>query len=173
MGVSRREVFVPQSYEWGQEAQVDWYEAQARLDGEARKLYFFSLRSMASGGGFHRAYTNATQQAFLEGHEHAFRYFHGVFATLRYDNLSSAVKKILRGRQREETERIIAFRSHWGFRSEYCTPGRGNEKAQASHCTPLANSWMVSFATRYARFLLCLPGRSSAGGSYKHCPLSL
>jgi hypothetical protein len=30
---------------------------------------------------------------------------------LRYDNLSSAVKKILRGRQREETERIIAFRS--------------------------------------------------------------
>ena len=47
---------------------------------------------------------------------------------LRYDNLTSAVKKILRGRQREETERVIAFRSHWGFRSEYCTPGRGNEK---------------------------------------------
>ena len=54
--------------------------------------------------------------------------FGGVFRTLRYDNLSSAVKKILRGRQREETDRIIAFRSHWGFRSEYCTPGRGNEK---------------------------------------------
>ena len=39
-----------------------------------------------------------------------------------------AVKKILRGRQREETDRIIAFRSHWGFQSQYCTPGRGNEK---------------------------------------------
>lgn len=44
------------------------------------------------------------------------------------NNLSSAVKKILRGRQRVETERILAFRSHWGYQSEYCTPGRGNEK---------------------------------------------
>ena len=68
------------------------------------------------------------QQAFLEAHEHAFAYFGGVFRTLRYDNLASAVKKILRGYQREETERMIAFRSHWGFASEYCQPARGNEK---------------------------------------------
>ena len=128
MGINGREVYVPQSYALGQEGQVDWFEAAARLDGQLCTLQFFAMRSMGSGGGFHRAYTNATQQAFLEGHEHGFQYFGGVFHTLRYDNLSSAVKKILRGRQRVETERIIAFRSHWGFRSEYCNPGRGNEK---------------------------------------------
>jgi len=128
MGINGREVFVPQSYALGQEGQVDWFEAAARLDGQMCTLQFFAMRSMASGAGFHRAYTNGTQQAFLEGHEHGFDYFGGVFHLLRYDNLTSAVKKILRGRQREETERIIAFRSHWGFRSEYCTPGRGNEK---------------------------------------------
>jgi hypothetical protein len=38
------------------------------------------------------------------------------------------VKKILRGRQRIETDRIIAFRSHWGFQAEYCNPASGNEK---------------------------------------------
>jgi len=38
------------------------------------------------------------------------------------------VKKILRGYQREETARFIAFRSHWGFGAEFCNPGRGNEK---------------------------------------------
>jgi hypothetical protein len=27
------------------------------------------MRSMASGGAFHRAYYHATQQAFLEAHE--------------------------------------------------------------------------------------------------------
>lgn len=127
-GLTGREVFVPQSYELGQEGQVDWFQASVRLGGEMRELHFFTLRSMWSGAGFHRAYTNATQQAFLEAHEHAFGYFGGVFRTLRYDNLSSAVKKILRGRQREETDRIIAFRSHWGYRSEYCTPGCGHEK---------------------------------------------
>ena len=128
LGLGSREVFVPQSYDWGQEAQVDWFEAVAKLDGEALKLQFFAMRSMASGDAFHRAYTNATQQALLEAHEHAFDYFGGVFRTLRYDNMTSVVKKILRGRQRIETDRIIAFRSHWGYRSEYCNPAKGNEK---------------------------------------------
>jgi transposase len=52
----------------------------------------------------------------------------GVFELLRYDNLSSAVKKILRGQRREENERFIGFRSHWGFQSDFCNPARGNEK---------------------------------------------
>jgi hypothetical protein len=121
-------VFVPQSYNWGQEGQVDWFEAIAKLDGEPRKLQFFAMRSMASGDAYHRAYTNATQQALLEAHEYAFDYFGGVFHTLRYDNMTSVVKKILRGRQRVETDRIIAFRSHWGYQSEYCNPAKGNEK---------------------------------------------
>jgi transposase len=128
MGLLGRETFVPQSYTWGSEAQVDWYEGYAEFDGESRKTYLFCLRSMASGGAFHRAYPHANQQAFLEAHELAFAYFGGVFEVLRYDNLKSAVKKILRGYQREETARFIAFRSHWGFQAEFCTPGEGHEK---------------------------------------------
>jgi transposase len=128
LGLSGREVFVPQSYELGQEAQVDWFEGTAILGGEACKLQFFAMRSMGSGDAFHRAYPHATQQALLEAHEHAFAYFGGVFKTLRYDNMTSVVKKILRGYQRVETDRIIAFRSHWSYQSEYCNPASGNEK---------------------------------------------
>jgi transposase len=106
MGLLGHETFVPQSYQFGGEAQVDWYEGWAEFDGEARKTYVFCLRSMASGGAFHRAYPHATQQAFLEAHELAFAYFGGVFRVLRYDNLKSAVKKILRGHQREETAHL-------------------------------------------------------------------
>ena len=65
MGFIRQETFVPQSYAWGQEAQIDWYEAVAELDGERQKLQVFCMRSMGSGGAFHRAYPRATQQAFL------------------------------------------------------------------------------------------------------------
>jgi transposase len=128
LGMAERETFVPQTYDWGSEAQVDWYEAFTEVMGELRKVYCFVMRSMAGGGAFHRAYYHATQQAFLEAHEFAFHYFGGVFRRLRYDNLKSAVKKVLRGYQREETERLIAFRSHWGFQSEFCNPARGNEK---------------------------------------------
>jgi hypothetical protein len=51
-----------------------------------------------------------------------------VFAVLRYDNLKAAVKKILRGYRREETARFIAFRSHWRFSSEFCSPYEAHEK---------------------------------------------
>jgi transposase len=128
LGLVVHETFVPQSYEWGIEAQVDWYEAYADLSGERTKLQVFSMRSMASGAAFHCAFLHATQQAFLETHELAFAYYSGVFRKIRYDNLTSAVKKILRGYQREQTARFIAFRSHWRFESEFCTPGQGHEK---------------------------------------------
>ena len=128
MGLVRRETFVPQSYGLGQEAQVDWYEAWADLGGERTRVQVFAMRSMGSGAAFHRAYAHATQQAFLEAHEHAFAYFGGVFRLLRYDNLASAVRKILRGYRREETVRFVAFRSHWRFAAEFCTPGEGHEK---------------------------------------------
>ncbi len=128
LGWSARTTCVPQSYQLGQEGQVDWYEAWAELSGEQVLLQVFSMRSMASGAAFHRAYHRATQQAFLEAHEHAFNFFGGVFGLLRYDNLRSAVKKILRGYRREETARFIAFRSHWRFASEFCSPYEAHEK---------------------------------------------
>ena len=128
LGWSTRATCVPQSYAPGQEGQVDWYEAWAELSGAPVKLQVFSLRSMVSGAAFHRAYQCATQQAFLEAHEHAFHYFGGVFRLLRYDNLKSAVKKILQGHRREETTRFIAFRSHWRFASDFCNPREPHEK---------------------------------------------
>ena len=128
MGAAAKEVYIAQTYAFGEEAQVDWYEAYANFAGDEQKMYVFCMRSMASGAGFHCAYLHATQQAFLEAHELAFAWFGGVFRRLRYDNLKSAVKKILRGQRREETARFIAFRSHWGFAAEFCTPGEGHEK---------------------------------------------
>ena len=110
LGLTGRETFIPQSYAWGGEAQVDWYEAYADICGERQKAYVFCMRSMASGGAFHCAFPHASQQAFLEAHEKAFDYFGGVFTTLRFDNLKSAVQKILRGHQREETIRFIALK---------------------------------------------------------------
>ena len=122
-------MFVPQSYDWGQEAQVDWFEAVAKLGGERCKLQFFAMRSMASGDAFHRAYTNATQQAFLEATRTRLRL---LWRRLRHAALRQPGQRgeedSARDRQRLETERIIAFRSHWGFRSEYCNPASGNEK---------------------------------------------
>ena len=128
LGLAGKETCIPQGYAWGEEAQVDWYEAYVVLGGERVKVQIFNMRSMKSGAAYHRAYLHATQQAFFEAHEHAFAYFGGVFHLLRYDNLASAVTKVFRGHTRDEHTRFIAFRSHWQFRAEFCGPAQPQEK---------------------------------------------
>src|SRR6266545_3654733 len=93
VGIGRGEIYIPQSYAWGEQAQIDWYEAWVVISDEEQKVQIFSCRSMASGGAYHRAYPRATQQAFLEAHEEAFRYFGGVFQTLRYDYVAWHIMK--------------------------------------------------------------------------------
>jgi transposase len=144
LGITSLVTCIPQSYSPGQEAQIDWYESWAEVGGQPVKLQVFSMRSMFSGAAFHRAYMRATQQAFLEAHELAFDYFGGVFRTCRYDNLKAAVKKIFRGYRREETVRFVAFRSHWRFASEFCTPAEGHEKGgiEGEVCYFRRNHWV-------------------------------
>ena len=51
---------------------------------------------------------------FLEGHVYAFGRLGGVPAEkIRYDNLTSAVKRVVFGRARVENQRWVAFRSHY------------------------------------------------------------
>ena len=55
----------------------------------------------------------------------AFEYFGAVPGRVRYDNLGPAVVRVLRGRDRAESERFIALRSHYQFDSFFCAPGKG------------------------------------------------
>lgn len=43
---------------------------------------------------------------------------------IRYDNIKPAVVRVLRGRNRQETERFVGLRSHYGFDSFFCIPGK-------------------------------------------------
>lgn len=115
--------FVPQIYQPGEEAEVDWYEAQVDFPTGRQKVYFFQMRACYSGHEFHMAFERQNQQSFLEAHVAAFDYFGGIFSTIRYDNLTSAVKKVLRGRKRIETERFTLLHSHYLFNPIFCLPG--------------------------------------------------
>lgn len=119
----RSNAFVPQTHLPGDEGEVDWYETQIDFPEGRRKVFVMILRACFSGREFHIAFPRMTQQAFLEAFVAAFAWFGGVFGIVRLDNLRSAVRKILRGRRRLETDRFVAMRSHYLFDSEYCIPG--------------------------------------------------
>lgn len=119
------EAFVPQSHRPGMEAEVDFGEVAVRLRGTLQTCFLFSLRLSFSGKAAHKIFASGGQEAFFEGHEHAFRVLGGVPAgQIRYDNLKAAVAQVLGfARQRVETERWVAFRSHWSIEPFYCQPG--------------------------------------------------
>jgi transposase len=124
IGGAVSEVMVPQVHVPGAEAEVDFGEFMAVVDGEATKLWMFCMRLSGSGRGFHEAFANEAIESFLEGHVNAFEYFDGVpVGVVRYDNLKDAVIKVLLGRARLENQRFVAFRSHYGYDSWYCRPG--------------------------------------------------
>jgi Mu transposase-like protein len=116
--------FVPQAKEPGAEAEVDFADVFVELAGRLARCYLFGFRLSYSGRGCHRVYASCAQEAFLEGHVTAFEATGGVpWRHIRYDNLSPAVAKVLRGRNRAETARWLAFRSWYGFEAFYCEPG--------------------------------------------------
>jgi transposase len=123
MGWPVGEVFIPQVHAPGVEAEVDWGQAKIDLAGTRTEVHLFFMRASFSGAAFCQASLVETQQAFLELHVEAFEWFGGVFEQLRFDNLTSAVKQVLRGRRRVETDRFVALRSHYLFQSQFTTPG--------------------------------------------------
>ena len=123
MGLAARDVFVPQIHAPGVTAEVDWGQADVDLAGARTRVHLFFMRSCFSGAAFSMASPVETQQAFLEGHALGFEWFDGVFAEVRYDNLGAAVKQVLKGRRRVESDRFVALRSHYLFESLFTTPG--------------------------------------------------
>ncbi len=138
IGERRRElkrppVYLPLSFEPGVDAQVDWGEATVRLQGKPLVVELFVMRLCYSRKIFVMAFPSQRQEAFFAGHVAAFHHFGGVPQRLIYDNLKTAVKRILEGRSRQEQESFVAFRSHYLFESRYCTPNQGHEKGGVEH----------------------------------------
>ena len=123
LGLVDVDVAIPQTHLPGAEAEVDFGEFHMLLAGVDVTVWMFVMRLSHSGRAFHLAFGNQAQESFLEGHVRAFDHFGAVPGRIRYDNLKPAVVRVLRGRDRTESERFIALRSHYGFDSFFCLPG--------------------------------------------------
>jgi transposase len=128
LGVSCPSVFIPSDPQIGVEAEVDWGRCHAIIGGEQTLLKLFCMRSKYSGKHFVRCYPCERQQALFDGHIQAFSFFGGVFPVLIYDNLTTAVQKVYRGKKRDLQHSYDKFRGYYNFTPRFCNPGQGHEK---------------------------------------------
>jgi len=151
LGITTQRAFLPLEPELGQEAEVDWGTATVILQGQPLKAKFFCMRSKGSGKPFVRLYPCERQQAFFDALMRGFAFYGGVFPRLIFDNLTSAVRKVLQGKARLEQESFTRFRAYYNFEARFCNPGAGHEKGGVEG--------LVGFARR--NFLVPMPEAQS------------
>jgi transposase len=83
----RPHTFLPLQFDPGQDAQVDWGEAQVDLAGIRVTVHVFVMTLCYAHRTFVMAVPTQRQDAFLAGHEAAFRFFGGVPHRISYDTL--------------------------------------------------------------------------------------
>ena len=124
-----KHAYLPLAYEPGEDAQVDFFEAVADDVKDGRfKVFVLLVRACFSGRCYAYVAPNQTREALLEGLMQALEFFGGVFLNLWFDNLTPAVRKVLKGRDRQRQEAFANFEAHYGFKAQFCSPGKGNEK---------------------------------------------
>lgn len=109
-------------------AQVDFGEAPFKYQGEDVTLPYLVLSYPYSNSFYFQVFPSQNRECFLEGLKRIFHHTGRVPKTIRFDNLSAAVKKILPNGERQLTEEFQNFVLHYGFEYEFCNPNSGNEK---------------------------------------------
>ena len=124
------DIAIPLEFDPGADAQGDWGEALVYIAGKQVTAQVFCMKLCYSGKPFVMAFPTQRQEAFFEGQRQAFEWYEGVPARISYDNLTTAVLKVLRGKNRVEQEAFIAFRSHYLFGSHFATPAMPREQGK-------------------------------------------
>ncbi len=137
-------VFIPLYFPPGDAYQFDWSHETAVINGEIRKIKVTHFRLSHSRKFFVVAYFRESQEMVLDAHNKAFQYFEGTCKRGIYDNMSTAVTRILKGKQREYNQRFVQMCSHYLVKPVACTPGAGWEKGQIEKQVQDVRKWIFT-----------------------------
>lgn len=125
--------FVPLEFEAGEAFQFDWSEEEIELAGAITRIKVAHIRLSYSRYFLMVAYPNEQLEMVLDAHEQAFSFFEGTCRKGIYDNMKTAVKTVLWGKEREFNRRFLQMCSHHLFEPVACTPAAGWEKGQVEN----------------------------------------
>ena len=124
--------FLPLTHRPG-EAQVDFgtadfYENGTRITGKYLEVSF-----PYSNKGYLQLFYGENMECLFEGLDAIFRHIGAVPEEIWFDNTRTIVTKIIRGGNREITQRFERFREHYRFHSVFTNPGEGHEKGNVEN----------------------------------------
>jgi len=125
-----KQVFIPLSFAPGESFQFDWGEEEICLNGEITRVKAARITLCYSRHSLVIVYPNEQLEMVMAAHAEAFNFFGGCCKNGIYDNMKTAVKKILAGKDRILNEKFAQMASHYLFEPILCTPASGWEKGR-------------------------------------------
>jgi transposase len=121
---------IPLSFAPGEAFQFDWSSEDVLIGDEVVGVKVAHVTLCYSGKKFTYIYPNETHEMVFDAHVRAFVMFGGTPVRGIYDNMKTAVKKVLQGKEREWNPKFERLCAHYRIEPTACTPARGNEKGK-------------------------------------------
>ena len=121
--------------------EVDFGESWADIAGAPCKVKYLVATLPYSNMYFAKAYPVERLESLLDGIESAFSYLGGIVDRVVLDNTSLAVKDVLAGRDRVQTEAFEAFRGAYPFGPSSARRRRAGKKVLSREVLNTSGTW--------------------------------
>lgn len=128
IGTGSLRAFVPLKFDLGEAFQFDWSEETIMLGGVLHRVQVAHMKLCASRAYVIQAYHSQGHEMLFDAHTKAFTALGGIPRRGIYDNMKTAVDKILVGKSRKVNTRFSAMASHYLFEPDFCNAASGWEK---------------------------------------------
>jgi len=116
------------------EAQVDFGDVYAfNAVGTMTKYHELVISFPSSNGGYTQLCKSENAECLLEALQRIFEHIGKVPRRILFDNMSSAVTKVLPKRERRLADTFSRFTLHHKFEAAFCNPNKGNEKGSVEN----------------------------------------
>jgi transposase len=123
-----KEAFVRLVYLPGEQVQYDFKDVVARIAGVEMKLHMFVARLSFSTAFFAYCYQSEDRPSLFHGLVSSCVHLGGVAREGVFDNATTAVKRILRGRDRLVANDYAALCGTLALKMQFAAPAKGHEK---------------------------------------------
>lgn len=144
--------YIPLKFFPGEAYQFDWSHENVILSGIGQTVKVAHFRLSHSRMCFVVAYRRESQEMVFDAHNRAFKFFGGTCKRGIYDNLKTAVDRVLRGKKRQFNNRFLQMCSHYLVEPVACTPGSGWEKGQVENQVGNVREWLFTPRPRFKSF---------------------
>ena len=120
--------FVPLSFALGEAFQFDWSEEGLVIGGIYYRVQVSHMKLCASRAFWLVAYPSQGHEMLFDAHTRSFTALGGIARRGIYDNMKTAVDKVLKGKGRLVNARFAVMCAHYLFDPDFCNVASGWEK---------------------------------------------